>query len=744
MQYKSFIGPNQMSDGELLEVAASMHYYSENNKIVPSGKISLRESFDAFPCYIGINESGKVFLETKKYGPLTLQELDKTLLEDDMYENVFYSLISITESGHISRKLKEIYESGQPWKGPVKFKVSLFPALTHKPTKWGGDYVFNVCDYHKEKMGKDGAVVVEGVEIFKEGRWGRPIRKPKEIKESFLTRIGRDLWEEDGDDTSVEESLLESFSECDSSEWRVYSPSFMNLNEEIQLNHKFDTLKEKMGLGEDSDIVECLSVAKFALKEKVHPHREWVKEKFLPHLRETFNKLITQIAESAHSKLGKDFSEKVYPVPKVVLEVRTPDAKSYKVYSESTHYKLLKEDRLRYLNETENINNTLKESILKEAYSINDATQIGRVIQETSKNYRNPSHHSESRKRKFMERVFSNLASQSNESLVREKVGLILEKTLTNIEVFKEEWQEQKERYNPSICRKVENKLAKMCGGIYEYADGTTKEIHLGESKLGGLIKAHKMQESVKCGFDYVSSMFESLLNEDFEPYRKVYETAFDDEGNVIPAISEREEVALVYGNFQPWTRSHHQMLESVKEKLEEIGGSRVILVATEGNTQTPKTISEEDRKQPLSFSERRDLLRSLYNDDPLVEICSQHCYENAAASVIRFLEENGYNKKVVGVIGEVEGLEEFEGNDILSENLTSIDAPADLLSEDEVRKSVRLNDFSTWMEKYAPEKMTSEAKNKYKSVFERLERIHSVLDETNYRKEFKGLFWGV
>lgn len=743
MRYKSFNGPNQMSDKELLEALTALTYFAEGDEIdlFASKGVSLMESFDAIPCYVGINEKGKIFLETKKYGPLTLSELDKNLLEDDLYESVFYSLISMLEGSKIPSRLKKIYEGTDCYKGPVKFKATLFPALTHEATKWGEDCVFNVSDYHKGKFGTDGALVVEGVKIYKEGRWGIPILK-KKVEESFLKEMGNDLYFEDEGDKTIQEALLEEFCTSDSNTWRVYSPSFMKYDESINIGHDFSVLREKLEAEEGVPNHEILLAANAILSEKMHPQREWLKKKYIPRLRESFQNVLNNLAETCESKLGKDFSERVYPVPRVVLEINLTSGKKMSVLGESKNYKKLKEKRLHYLNEVSNFTDNIKKSILTEAYRVKNDVDIPKVLAETSGNFRSPSHVVEVRKRKFMERVFANLSSNTNENLVREKVGSILESTQNNVEILREEWEAVKDEYNPSIVRKVENKLAKITGGNHRFADGSSKEIPFEESYVGGLTRCHKVSESIKSGFDYVSWIFESVLKDDLETHKNIYEMVLDEEGNVVSSPNDRENVILVHGNFQPWTKSHHNMLEMVKSKLDEVNADRIMLVITEGPSETQRQITEEDRKHPLSFAERRNLLKTLYNEEPFVEVCSQHCHQNSLSEVASFLDENGYNKKIVGVVGEAEITDDFK-SDILAEELNSIENEDDLISEDEVRKSVRLNDSSTWLEKYAPDDLTSESRNMYNSIFEKLERIHATLDESNYRKEFKGLFWG-
>ena len=579
--------------------------------------------------------------------------------------------------------------------GPFKFNAELFPILTHKGDD-EGKVIFVGTSYLKEKFGKDG-----GITIFNSQLWDK----------------NRNSWYSPA--TKLDSRVVNSFKELSEQskldeDWKVYSNEDMLLPGMLQIN--------LMGFQQFFSSREKAEELKSLIRKKEY------KEKFQS-IRDNLQKQLDEIANRSTSNLGGKDSY----IEGVVLRIKKENGDFYEIKGTSKGFDLNKEEYWKDRVDLLNLEKKLKESLITTVLGLPSAhpTTISKQI------------------RPFVMDQFIQSETLDKQDLIFSliKQGIIFPGGAGSVEGLKSQIRSLLDSSKQRLREIKDSINKKEVEGLLD-TDSIRKSNEIYSSVLKNVMVYEELLQT-KDDYDFITEIVFAILGKRLSKIINL-EKAKDYEKD----SKKYEKVIVIPGRFQPFHKGHMAMVNLAVDNLEKVDGNKVLIYVIKGNES-----SLDNAKNPLSEKEQIELIRSLFKNNPKVEVAEDVLPSSGPSELVTNIYNK--NKKLVGIAAGEDRLPSykkfiyaFSPSYFKSDHdYTPIDKNSKghyifnfiktprLFSGTEARELASKVSFEEFLNNVIGEGVSEETKRIYKMVYDKLSQKDIQKEDTQH---FLGIFRGL
>ena len=488
-------------------------------------------------------------------------------------------------------------------------------------------------------------------------------------------------------------SLLkrESKREGWSSDWKIYTnEEDMRLSGELQVELGPILAGHLKGDGSFQRAVNILDGSSSLEKRELQQE--------LDRIGQELQDALNDFSNNVKSNLGNNSSY----VEGVILKVKDSNGEEYEVKGTSNEFdkrkKTFWKDRENFLSLEKEMESRILKDLLN--FSTTHPASINKLIKKAADSF-SPTAVGKKRELEFLKHLVpfvSNGEVEFSETAINELISEFSEKFSRLVK----EYSSNKKRLDFDSNRKT----VEILNRVKEYIN-KLKNINIDNNTYLRLLK------------DLIGFRIDKIIN--FELGNK-------------KDSKKRKKVVMWNGRAQPWHKGHDEMVQIGKQEAKELGADLVYIILVKG-----EGTGEDLEKNPLSEEEQYQLVKSVYENDPEVEVSNRFSNSSFIVDLLSGVHDKGY--EVVGWLAGDDRFEKYqnslrsfsptrysedheyspikknENGDVL---VKMIRTPR-VMSGEKARKIARNSSFRTFLEKVAPINIDVNAKGSYKQAYDKI-----------------------
>jgi len=513
----------------------------------------------------------------------------------------------------------------------------------------------------------------------------------------FSCKLWNSTYENWSSTSDNENKKLTSFLKRDSvksgwsSEWRIYTnEEDMRLSGELQVDLGPVLAGHLKGDGSFQRAMNILDSPSSLEKKELQSE--------LDRIGKELQDALNDFSNSVKSNLGNNSSY----VEGVILKVNDSDGEEYEVKGTSSEFDRRKEafwkDRVNILNLEKELYDTLMKDVLN--FSTTHPASLNNAIRKAADSF-TPSSNGEKRELEFLKYLIPFLTLGEKEISEVEFTNLISTFSDKLSKIIKE-YNSNKNNLDFDSNRKTVEAINKL----KEYIN-KLKNINIDNKTYLMLLK------------ELIGFRIDKFINFELEDNKD---------------SKKRKKVVIWNGRAQPWHKGHDEMIQIGKQAAKELGADLVYIILVKG-----EGTGEDLDKNPLSEEEQYQLVKSVYEEDPSVEVSNRFSNSSFIVDLLSGVHDKGY--EVVGWLAGDDRIEKYQNalrsfspsryledhdytpikKDKNGDTLVKMIRTPRIMSGEESRKIARNSSFKRFIEKVAPINISVNAKRRYKQAYDKI-----------------------
>jgi len=553
-----FAGKSELSDIEFLEIFKELLPYIKKGKIDLSKvkNIDMVEKMDSLFLHLGVNELGKFFIESSNSGEVTadnyVQKFGHMFFAD--HKASFESLI---QNKILQDTLQKIYKKV----GAIRYDAELFPLLTHSGDETG-QVTFVATRYDRKKFGTNGAIVVFKASL-------------KDANQQWKTP-----------DPKINEKLVSFIESADSASWRIYTNE---KHAKLSGNVEFNVENVDDMLSSPEQIDSAIQTISARGNTTIKKHLKTV----IAELKVKLQDVLDKWADKTTSVLGK--KDNFSPIEGVILRIKQANGDMFQVKGTSKAFDVLKQQAWATRMNLMDLESVTEGKFLKDALGLktNQAAALNKAIKDASEAF-STDKTGEEAEGIFLAHLYKTLQEEGvsvNGAAVKQKALAIFTEAKNTLQAIVTKFKT--ENLDPDSKRKSQQALEMIMTNFI---------------KIDEALKANIPDEA------YPLYLLKFLLNRRLHAYAGKH--MHSDAQDFSKFYEGQIPVILWNGRAQPWHVGHDAMIQVAKDKLQELGAQKILIMIVKGG----KT-SEDATQNPLTEEQQRQLIETIYAGDNTVEV---------------------------------------------------------------------------------------------------------------------------